>query len=166
MAHIKRLNEMVGANALRETIQIKKHPYMFEGQVTYGTLSEFCEQYENQLSKNEKTVRMFLDGNFNKKISDDCGRAAAFIGIGVEITRNNNFDIINVMGLRYTPYEGGYSEVDWFSKKWKDDGLLPISVDWDGCTYIEKYKYSGKDKNGIPKIAGTYWKRVPTFRYY
>ena len=140
---------------MEKTIRIYKHPYAFDLKVTFGTLEEMkANCYFDSWSK----VYEFKDG-FNKDISKKCGRRASFIAVGCKMATPNEWKAVCISN-----WNGTYGFREWFDEEFKQ-GLFPISVEWDGKTYIERSKYSGKDKNGVPIVCGTYYEQVDTFRF-
>jgi hypothetical protein len=57
-----------------------------------------------------------------------------------------------------------YWKCSYFDEQLKK-GLWPVSADWDGKTYIERWRYKGKDKNGIPIADKPYYEQTDTFRF-
>lgn len=140
---------------MQKTIRIYKHPFAFDVKVTFGTLEEMKANSRYDCWSNLYELRC----DFNKDIAKRCGRRAAFIAIGCKNTENG------WTGVSISHWEGTYGfREEWFEDEFKQ-GLFPIAAEWDGKTYIERSKYSGKDKNGVPIVCGTYYEQVDTFRY-
>lgn len=151
----------------KKIIEVCKHPYMWKVEVTFGTLEEMLENQLNVLSSKE----IEIGGSFNKRINEECGRRAALINIGVEISPSPSLhrfpkaeEIKEVNGICMCPWDGVYWYVDYFDEYIKR-GLYPVKADWDGNTYIKRGIYNGKDKNGIPIWVGDRYELTDTFRY-
>lgn len=151
-----------------ETIQIGMHPYAFNIDVKFGTFDEMI--------KNAKSLaywdgyQIHLGGNFNTKMEKECGRRASFLEIGVHlelkdydkpVTEDN---VESASAVSFCHWEGVYWKCSYFDEQFKK-GLWPVSADWDGKTYIERWRYKGKDKNGIPIADKPYYERTDTFRF-
>ena len=144
---------------MKKIIEVRKHPYMWKVEVTFGTLQEMLDKSLNVMSSSE----IEIGGSFN--ISMDSTKRAALICLGCKISPSpdryrfpNVEDIKEVKGICSSPWEGVYWYVDYFDE-FIGKGLYPINADWDGKTYIERGYY---DKN---HRWVEYYELTDTYRY-
>ena len=150
---------------MEKTIQIYKHPYMWNVVVKFGTLQEMLNNSLNDIASRE----IVIGGSFNGKMNGT--RRAALINIGVEISPSPDHcrfpkaeDVKEVKGICSSPWEGVYWYENFFNDELKQ-GLYPINADWDGKTYIERWTYKGENKAGVPIPDKKYYELTDTYRY-
>ena len=121
----------ISATTMATSAQIYKHPYMWNVEITWGTKDEMLKNKipTSHVWKNQ----VIIGGSFNKEMRN--GSRAALVLIGVELHDNNND-----ASIQYCPWEGTYHYLDGLFDKNLEQGIYPISLDWDGKTYIvDKY---------------------------
>lgn len=154
----------------RKTIQVKKHPYMWNVEVEFGT---FEQMIANRYRWQEwNGFQIFIGGTFNEKMNN--GTRASLIELAVEIDAES-FSHVNgelsfsgissAKGIRYSRWEGTYCYYESLFDEMMKKGLFPIRADWDERTYIERLSYKGKDKNGVPIPNKVYYELTKHFVY-
>ena len=165
---------------MKKVINVYKHPYMWEVEFTFGTIEEMvsnrasvrgmCRGFDKS-GKPFKYFHLNIGGSFNREM--DKTNRAPLVQLGVEILVGRNIDywrevnindIQSVKFIQSCNWEGiyGYRE-EW--DKFIEQGLFPVNANWNGKTYIKRYILNGKDKNGIPIIAGERYELVESYVY-
>ena len=150
----------------RKTVRVTKHPYMWEVSVEFGTLQEMLDN-ANDITGGE----IEIGGSFNKRMWSESGRRAALITIGMKVYPTPDRyrfpkadEIKEAEGICSSPWEGVYWRISDFDEELKQ-GLYPVSANWDGKTYIQRWKTKGRDKNGVPIPGRPYYELTDTYRY-
>lgn len=140
---------------VRKIIEVKKHPYMWKVQVTFGTLEDMLKNRYKWQKWNG--IQVFVGGTFNEKMNETS--RASLVELAVEFDVESfkcEKGILSINGIksaksiRYSCWEGTYCYSPSLFDEMMEKGLYPISADWDGNTYIERWSCSVKDKNGVP----------------
>lgn len=157
---------------MKKTIEFRKHPYMWKVEIEFGTFEEMVANMYRYQTWNGGQV--FIGGSFNEKMNDS-GRRAPLVEIAVEFDfdyfkedENKKYQFFGVKspkGISYSRWEGAYSYYRSLFDEEMGNGLFPVRADWDGKTYIERWKYKGKDKYGVPIPDKSYYELTDTFRY-
>lgn len=146
----------------KKTIQIGKHPYAFNIDVTFGS---FEEMLANAKYKSHwDGYQIDLGGSFNRMIEEQCGRRASFLSIGVQLELKDDNkpvtldNVESAYAISQCRWEGVYWKCSYFDDEIKR-GLFPIKADWNGRTYIERGKF---DQNHRYQ---TWYELTDTFRF-
>lgn len=154
----------------RKIIEVKKHPYMWKVQVTFGTLENMLKNRYRW--KEWNGIQVFVGGTFNEKMNETS--RASLVELAVEFNVESfkcEKGILSLNGIktaksiRYSCWEGTYCYIPSLFDEMMKKGLYPISADWDGNTYIERWICNGKDKNGVPIPSKPYYELTKHFVY-
>ncbi len=117
---------------------------MWKVQVTFGTLEDMLK---NAYRWQEWCgMQVFVGGTFNEKMNK--GSRASLVELAVEFdiesfSRQNGVLSLNgiksAKGIRYSCWEGTYCYYKSLFDEEIKSGLYPVSADWDGKTYIERW---------------------------
>ena len=153
---------------IKKTIRIFKHPYAFDINVTFGTFEQMIENAVNKYRWDGYQIA--IGGDFNKEISKRCGRRASFLEIGVQLELKESRasvtldNVEKAYAICQCRWEGVYWKCSYFDEDIKN-GLYPVTADWNGKTYIERWTYKGYNKYGVPIVGEKYYEQTDTFRY-
>lgn len=135
------------------TSAVYKHPYKWDVEITWGTKEEML--LANGYEKFEDNIE--IGGSFNKAMWDAGGRQAPLVIIAL-YKKGDTED--TYVGVKRLPWEGcrcflkGEMGIDENIK----NGIYPVKIDWDGKTYIERWREKGK-------TSECYYELVDCWRY-
>lgn len=146
-------------------IEVFKHPYKWEIEVTFGSLQDLLDNALNDLTSSD--IR--IGGSFNNKMRTLRNAALFQIGVRLEVVPSvkdlfpgrpwpKADEIASVKGLAMSPWEGECWYINTFDP-YLVKGLYPVKADWDGRTFIESGHF-GPDKKYIEE-----YKLTDTWRY-
>lgn len=136
-----------------ETKQVKwkKHPYMFELNVVFGTFEDMKEN-AYQVRKawegiNTQMWELKVGGTFNENIRNGGRRGEYYFGLEIITTYGKKWnditeaDVKSAKIVNYNDWEGtyGYRDVDGI-EDCKPNAQYPVAANWNGVTYIERSK--------------------------
>ena len=126
----------------KKRIEVKKHPYKWYVDVTFGTKEEMVANFMD----GESHCELDLGGSFNEAMWNYSRKRMPLITLGVKLSPH--FDkyrpiipelIDGVKGIGSSHWEGVYWELDCFDEE-VGKGLYPVKADWDGKTYeVSRY---------------------------
>ena len=147
---------------MKKTIQIGKHPYAFNIEVTFGSFEEMLANASRKVYWDGYQID--LGGSFNKQMDYECGGRASFLNIGVQLELKDDRlpitleNVTAAYAISQCRWEGVYWKCTYFDKEIKQ-GIYPIKADWNGVTYIERGNFD-KNHNWV-----THYEKTDTFCY-
>lgn len=145
---------------MKKTIEIKKHPYMFKVDVTFGSFDEMV--YNRYRYQSWNGGQVFIGGTFNEQMNKTS--RASLVEVAVEFDYESFkkdkddlhfFGVKEAKGIRYSCWEGTYCYYPELFDEEMKRGLFPVRADWDGKTYIERWD----------KKRGYHYELTDTYRY-
>lgn len=127
--------------------EIFKHPYKWNVRITWGTFEEMiANQIDEYFTWKDKVI---IGGSFNKAMMGTSRAALVMIALQKEG---------EYVATQHSPWEGTYfylKERMGINENIKK-GIYPVSIDWDGKTYIQDYDMKKKE---------CYYRLTDTWRY-
>lgn len=133
---------------MEKKIQWRKHPYIYELNVSFGSLTQMLEnRYLSRRSWESYNMQMYeilIGGNYNRDYWKGGRRRESSIGIELKVRLGKGLlditedDVLSARIVSYNDWEGtyGYRNVDGI-EDCKVSGMYPIAANWDGKTNVE-----------------------------